>query len=133
MIFLGTVQMHRERQVRRRRVVLHSLGQQQRVRAQVDELLALDVALDDLRHFLVDQRLAAGDGHDRRTALVDRGQCVFDRNALIEDVVRIINLAAAGARQVALEQRLEHEHQGIALFATQALAHEIEADFELLM
>ena len=67
--------------------------------------------------FLVQQRLAAGDRHHRRAALVDRLHALGDRQALVQDLGRIVDLAAAGAGQVAAEQRLQHQHQRVALAA----------------
>ena len=39
-----------------------------------------------------------------------------------EDVGRVLDLAAAGARQVAAEERLEHQHERVALAAREPLA-----------
>ena len=118
-VFLVAVEMDRPDEIRTRLVVLHPLFHQQRVGAQVDELPARDDALDDGRQFLVQQRLAARDRHHRRAAFVDRVQGVLDRDALIQDFVGIIDLAAAGAGEIAAEQRLQHEHQRIALSSGQ--------------
>jgi hypothetical protein len=122
---LVAVQVNRERQVRRRLVLIELLLEQQRVRAEIDELLARDDAFDDLRHLLVDQRLAAGDRDDGRTALVDGAQRVFDRHALAQDLVGVIDLAAAGAGEIALEQRLEHQHERIAFVALELLLEDV--------
>ena len=69
----------------------------------------------------VHERLAAGDAHDRRAALVHRREALLDGQVLLEDLGRVLDLAAAGARQIAAEQRLEHEHQRIALPAGELL------------
>ncbi len=74
------------------------------------------------------KRLAAGEHDDRRAALVDRLHAVGDRQALIQDLVGIVDLAAARASEVAAEQRLEHQHQGIAFAAAQMLADDIGPD-----
>ena len=94
----------------------------------IDELLLRDVALDDARHLLVQQRLAAGDRDHRRAALVDRVHALLERQALVEDLVRVVDLAAAGAREIAAEQRLEHQHERIALGAREFLLDEVRAD-----
>ena len=83
----------------------------------------------DLR---VHQRLAAGDGHHRRAALLDRGQRLLDRHPLLEDVVRLLDLAAARALQVAREQRLELDEQRELLVSGQLLAHQVGADAQAL-
>jgi hypothetical protein len=54
------------------------------------------------------------------------------RHAAIEDCVGIIDLAAADASEVAAKQRLEHQHQRIALSAEQLLLHQIAADTHFL-
>src|SRR5689334_20807165 len=82
------VQMHVPAEIRVRLVLVELLLEQQRVGAEIDELLAGQDALDDLRHLLVQQRLAAGDGDDRGAALIDRGERVGDGEALVEDLRR---------------------------------------------
>ena len=124
---LVAVQVHRERQVRRRRVLIELLLEQQRVRAQIHEFLASDDACDDLRHLFVNQRLAAGNRDDGRAALVDGVERVFDRHALAQDLVGVIDLAATRASEIALEQRLEHQHERIAFVALPASARECSA------
>ena len=46
-----------------------------------------------------------------RAALLDRGQRLLDRHPLLEHVVRLLDLPAAGALQVAGEQRLKLDQQ----------------------
>ncbi|KOS92276.1 hypothetical protein DM53_4518 [Burkholderia mallei] len=126
------VEMDRPDEVRARRVIVHLLFHQQRVRAQVDELLALHDALDDFRHFLVQQRLAARDRHHGRAALVDGLQAFLDGQALVQNRIRIVDLAAAVAREVAAEEGLEHQRERIAFVAGQVLAHDVRANADLL-
>ena len=59
-------------------------------------------------------------------------EAIGDRQPLIQDLVRIIDLAAAGAREVAAEQRLEHQHERIAFAPGQLLADDVGADARLL-
>ena len=131
-IFLVAVEMDRPDEVRVRLVVLDVLFHQQRIGAEIDELLARDDALDDLRQLLVQQRLAAGDRDDGRAAFVDRLKRICDRDALVQDLVGIVDLAAAGAGQIAAKQRLKHQHQRVALPPRQLLPDEIRADVKLL-
>ena len=86
-----------------------------------------DIAFDDLGHVAVEQGLAAGDGNGGRAAFVDRVHALLIGQALVQDLVGIIDLAAAGAGQVAAEQRLQHQHQRIFL-ARQMLLDDIGAD-----
>ncbi len=109
-------------------VLVELLFEQQGVGAEIDELLPLQDAAHDLRQLLVQQGLAAGDGDDRGAAFVDGVECVLDRQALVQDLVRVVDLAAAGAGQVAAEQRLEHQHQRVSLTAGQMLPDHIGAD-----
>ena len=120
--------MHREEQIGRRLEQVQLLLQQQRIGAQRDEFLARHDAFDDLADLLVDQRLAARNGDHRRAALVDRVEAFLHRQALVEDGVGIIDLAAADAGEVAAEQRLQHQHQRIAFAAFQALPHDVGTD-----
>ena len=126
------VQMHRPHEIRARAEQAEPLLQQQRIRAQVDELPPRHDAGNDGVDFLVQQRLSAGDGDHGGAAFVDRREALLDREALIQDFVGIIDLAAAGARQVAAKQRLEHEHQRVASASRQLLADDVGADARLL-
>ena len=85
-----------------------------------------------MRQLLMDQRLAAGDGNHRRTALVHRVQGVLDAHALVQDFLRVVDLAATGTRQIALEQWLQHHRQRIALLAAELLAENVARDRGLL-
>src|SRR5690606_6281238 len=122
------VQVDRECQVRRRLVLIDLLLEQQRVRAQVDELLARDDALDALRPLFTNQRLAARNRDDGGAALVDGTQRFLDRHPLAQNLVGIVDLAATRASEVALEQRLEHEHERIALVALELLLEDVARD-----
>ena len=71
------------------------------------------------------KRLAAGDRDHGRAALFHCGKALLGRKLLFENVRRILHLAAAGAGQAATEERLEHQHQGIALDAGELLLQHI--------
>ena len=111
---LVAIEVDRPREVGVRLIVVDLLLQQQRVGAQDDEFLLGQIALHDLRHIAVQQRLAPGDRHRWRAAIIDRLHALFDRQAAVENRVGIVDLAAAGAGQIAAQQRLEHQHQRIA-------------------
>ena len=53
---------------------------------------------------------------------------VFDADPLLQDFLRVVDFPAAGAGEIALEQRLQHEHQRIALVAAQLAPGEIFRD-----
>ena len=101
--------MDAERQVLGRRVVIELALQQNGVRAEINVLLPLNQPLHDRRHFRVDERLPAGDAHDWRAAFFGRRPALLWRQALVEDVIGVLNLSAARTGQVATEQRLEHQ------------------------
>src|SRR5207248_1384768 len=61
------------------------------------------------------QRFAAGDRHHGRAALVNGFEALFWRELALQNVRGILDLAAPGARQVAAEQRLEHQDKRILL------------------
>ncbi len=119
------VEMHGEGEVLGRRELRQAALEFERVGAEVDVLLARDEAVDDLDDLRMQQRLAAGDGDHGRAALFDGGEALLGRELLFEDVRRILHLAAAGAGQVAAEERLKHEHQRIALVALEPLLEDI--------
>ena len=50
-----------------------------------------------------------------RAALIDRPEALLGGQLALQDVGRVLDLAAAGAGQVAAEQRLQHQHQRILL------------------
>ena len=55
-------------------------------------------------------------------------EALLERRCLLEDVGGVLDLAAAGAGEVAAEQRLEHEDQRIALAAPQLLPQHVGRD-----
>ncbi len=125
---LQAVDVHDPGEVGRRLELVQLLGQQQRVGAEEDELLPLDQLGDDHVDLRVHQRLAAGDGDHRGAALLDGADRLLDRHPLLEDGVRLLDLAAAGALQVAGEQRLELDQERELLIASQLLAHQVGPD-----
>src|SRR5574337_901863 len=126
------IEMDRKEKIGRRLEEMELLFQKQRVRAQRHKLLALDNALDDLADLPVNEGLAAGDGDERRSALIDRVEAFLDREAPVENGVGIVDLAAARARKIAAEERLQHQNQRIALAPRELLFQEIGRDFRFL-
>ena len=59
-------------------------------------------------------------------------QGVFDRHVLVQDRIRIVDLPAAGASEIAPEQGFEHQHKRVALAAGQALANDVATDIQFL-
>ena len=116
------VEVHDPREVRRRLEEIHLLLHQDRVRAEEDELLPLDQLLRHHVHFGVHERLTAGNRHHRRAGLVDRVERLLHGHALLEDLLRVLDLPAERAREIALEERLELDEQRELLVALDAAA-----------
>src|SRR5258708_40040071 len=101
--------MHRPDEERARLEAIELLLHQERVGAEIDELLARDDALDHLLDLAVEERLAAGDRHHRRAAPVDPLEALLDREAPVQDGGGGVYFAAARAGPVAAGKRLPHE------------------------
>src|SRR5213593_2271276 len=97
------------------------LLEEERVGAEIDVLLPRDQLAHEPPDLGIHQGLAARDRDDRRPALVHRPQALLDREVLLEDLRRILDLAAARAREVAAEEGLEHEDQRVARTAREPL------------
>src|SRR5271169_753045 len=104
------VEMHGPGEIGMWRELVELFFEQQRVGAQVDEFLALDDVSGDLADVAMQQRLTAGQNHDWGAAFIDRFQTFGNAQALIENRIGIVDFAAAGAGEVAPEQRFEHQH-----------------------
>jgi hypothetical protein len=59
------------------------------------------------------QRFATRDHDHWSTTFIDGREAFIDAQALIEDRVRVIDLTATGAGEVATEKRLEHQNERI--------------------
>src|SRR5580704_6785059 len=125
---LVAVEMDRPGEIGARLVLIDLLFEQQRIGADDRKFFARNDALDDLWQISVQQRLAARHDDHRSAALVDRGQGVLNGDPFVKNGVGIVDLAAAGASEVAPEQRLQHQHQRIALATGQVLPNDISAD-----
>jgi hypothetical protein len=126
------VQVHRPREVGRGGEVVHLLAHQQRVGAQVDELAARHQLGRDQVRLRVDERLAVGDRHHRRAALLHRGDRGLHAHPLPEDVRRVLDLPAAHTGQVAGEQRLQLDDQRELLPPGELLPGQVGADPQVL-
>ena len=114
-----------KRQVLARLEQIELFLEQQRVGAEIDIFLARHQAFHDLADLRVHQRLAAGNAHHGCAALIHGSEALLRREFFLQDVRRILDLAAARARQVTAKQRLQHQHQRIALASGQLLFNNI--------
>ena len=103
MLLAATVEVDGPGEVRAGLERVHLLFQKQRVGADDDEFLARDTGLDDFGDFAVQQGFSPGDDHHGRAAFVHRLKALGNRQALIEDLGRVVDLAATGAGQIAAE------------------------------
>src|SRR4051812_39442429 len=124
--------MHRKEQIWRRLEQVQLFLEQQRVRAKRYELFPRHDAFDDLANFLVDKWLAARNGDHWCAALVDCIQAFLDRKPPIQNRIRVVDLATTEAGEIAPKQRLQHQHQWIALAAAQLLLEQICANANFL-
>ena len=124
-VLLLPIQMDAESKVLARLEEVDFLFEQQGVGAQVDVLLASHQPFHDLVDFGVHKRFPARNGNHGRAALIHRTEALLGRELALEHVGGILDLAAAGASQVAAEQRLQHQHQRILLPPGKLLPYDI--------
>ena len=77
-------------------------------------------------------QLGAAREQFRGAAFIDRVQAFLGAEPPIEDIVFIVDLTAAGTRQIAAEQRFQHQNEGVFFPAGEALAQDICADADFL-
>src|SRR5271166_6388565 len=128
MAFALTVNMYRKRQVLAGLEQVDLFLEEEGIGAEVDVFLSGHQSFNDLCDLGMHQRFAAGNGDHRRAALVHRTEALFRRKVLLEHVCWILDLAATGTRQVAAEQRLQHQHQRVALAAFDLLFEDVRGD-----
>ena len=125
MVIALAVNVDRKGQIFAGREEIEFFLEQERVGAEVDVLFARDEAFDDFVDLGVHQRFAAGNGDHRRAALVHGFEAFFGGQFLLQDVRGILDFAAAGAGQIAAEQRLEHEDKRVALAPRKLLLEDV--------
>ena len=92
-------------------------------------MIAATISVD----LVMQERLAAGNDDDRRAAFVDGLEAFLDAQPLVQDRVRIVDLAAPGAGEVAAEQRFQHQDERVALDTAQVATQNIGADADHLV
>ena len=60
-----------------------------------------------------------------RAAFVDGLEALLGRQVLLQDVGGVLDLAAAGAGEIAAEERLEHQHERISLAPGELLPQDV--------
>ena len=122
-----TVHVDAEAEIFARLELVELALEKERIRAEIDEPAAVDESARDVGDLRVQQRFAAGDADHRRTAFVGCVDALLDGEVLLQDRDGVLDLAAAGAGQVAAKERLQHEHERIALAPTEALLQHVAA------
>ncbi len=102
--------------------------QEQRVGAEINVLFPRNQPLDDFVDLRVHQRFAAGDRNHRRSAFIHGFEAFFRRQFRFQNVRRILDLAATGAGQVAAKERLQHQHERIALAPRELLFQDVRCN-----
>src|SRR6266446_6772538 len=131
-VILKAIEVHGEEQIRRRLELVEFLLQEKGVGAQRHEFLARHDPPDNGADVFVDERFAARDRHHGGAALIYRSQALFNREPPIEDRLRVVDLAATSAGEIASEERLEHKHQRVAFAAKQLLLEQIGRNLHFL-
>ena len=129
-MFFLPIHVHAKRQVLRRleQPRFQLFFEQQRVSTEVDVLLARDEPLDNFLDLRMEQRLAAWNRNHRRAAFFRRIKALLRSEMTLENVRGILNLATARAGEIAAKERLQHEHQRVALAPAQLLCQHIASD-----
>ena len=99
--------------------------EQQAIGAEVNVLFARDQALNDLTDLGMHERFAARDADQGRSALIGGFEALLRSQVGLQDVGRILDLAAARAGEVAAEQGLQHEDDGELLPPAKFLADDV--------
>ena len=131
-MFLDAVEMHGEEQIGRRREQMQLLFQKQRIGAQRHEFLARDDAatISPISLWISGSPPGMATIGAPHSSTASRHSCTGQ--PLVEDRIGIIDLAAAGAGEIAAEQRFQHQHERIARAPSQTLAQHIGADLGFL-
>src|SRR5579884_3128445 len=125
MVLALSVEVDGERQVLARLEQINLLFQQQRIGAEVDVLLALHETGDNLVNLRMQQWLATRNRHRRCAALFESLEALLGRELHFQHVPGILDLSAASTRQIATEQRLQHQDERILLAPLQLLFEDV--------
>src|SRR5262245_22451747 len=79
----------------------------------------------------MDQRFATWNCNHRGATFIHRIKALLNRQALVQDRIRIVDLAAASTSEIAAKQGFQHQNERIALAAPYLLSKEIGSDLDL--
>jgi hypothetical protein len=127
-MFALAVHVNGKREELARREQINLLLQEQRIRTKVDIFLARHQAFDNFFNLRMQERFAAGNGDGGRAALIHCPEALFRRELHFEYVRWILNLATAGAGQIAAKEWLQHQHKRILLASLELLLDDVTCD-----
>ena len=117
--------MYVEEETRRRFEFPKPLANEHSIRAQVDVLPAAENLTDKPAQIGIDHGLAPADGHDWRTAFVQRRQALLDGELFLDGIRVFANAPATRAGEIARMQGLQHHDKWKFLSSAQALACDV--------
>ena len=125
--------MHGKREVVGRFELVEIRFEADGVGAEIHELLTLDQAANDFVDLRMQQRLAARNRNHGRAAFFGGRKAFGRRKMAAQHFDRMLDLAAARAREVAAKKRFEHKRQGILLASHELLFDDVSADHGSLL
>jgi hypothetical protein len=97
-------------------------------RAERHELPLLHEPSHDRADLAMNQGLSTGNRDNGRSAFIGGVEALLDRQSLVEDRIRIVDLTAAGAGKIASKQWLKHQNERITLPSRKLLPQDIRRD-----
>ena len=102
-LIFQSVHVDAEREKLRRLILIEFPLHQNRIGTEIDVPFLCDQPANNRRHFGMDHRLSAGNADDRGSAFFGRRPTLLRSKSLIQHMVRVLNLSAAGTGQITPE------------------------------
>src|SRR5437660_3574481 len=99
--------------------------EQQSVGAEINVFTAGHQSVDDLRDLRMHERLAAGNADHGSAAFLNGAEAFFRGEMFLENMGRILDLAAACAGEITAEERLQHQHKWIPFASRKSLLQDV--------
>src|SRR5205807_8205665 len=99
--------------------------EQQSVGAEINVFTAGDQSFDDLRDLRMHERLAAGNADHGSAAFLNSAEAFLRGEVFLENMGRILDLAAACAGEITAEERLQHQHKRIPFASRKPLLQDV--------
>ncbi len=98
------------------------------VGAEINVFFPSDEAFHDFIDLGMNEGFATGDRNHGGSALIRGRPALFGRKTFVEHMVGVLDFAAPSASQVAAEEGLEHEDEGVPFVATEFLSENVRGD-----